>query len=113
MLSVSLVPLLFDVCAQTELGNQFIKQSKVIDSMLGELELKRAPSQRACCYDLYVSRPAQDPSLLYIRPQQDRVLGRPWEVHARQGLKVGLYITTILGGNSYLSWFYDREAIKD
>ena len=35
------------------------------------------------------------------------------EVHASQGLKVGLYTPTILGGNSYLSWFYDREAIKD
>ena len=30
-----------------------------------------------------------------------------------QGLKVGLYTPTILGGNSYLSWFYDRGAIKD
>ena len=38
---------------------------------------------------------------------------RPLEVHARQGLKVGLYTPTILGGNSYLSWFYDRRAIKD
>ena len=26
---------------------------------------------------------------------------------------MGLYIPTILGGNSYLSWFYDRGAIKD
>ena len=26
---------------------------------------------------------------------------------------MGLYTTTILGGNSYLSWFYDRGAIKD
>ena len=34
-------------------------------------------------------------------------------VHASQGLKVGLYTSTILGGNSYLSWFYDRGAIKD
>ena len=25
---------------------------------------------------------------------------------------MGLYTPTILGGNSYLSWFYDREAIK-
>ena len=25
---------------------------------------------------------------------------------------MGLYIPTILGGNSYLSWFYDRGAIK-
>ena len=34
---------------------------------------------------------------------------RPQEVHASQGLKVGLYmyVPTILGGNSYLSWFYD------
>ena len=38
---------------------------------------------------------------------------RPWEVHAGQGLKVGLYTPTILDGNSHLSWFYDREAIKD
>ena len=38
---------------------------------------------------------------------------RPWEVHASQGLKVGPYTLTILGGNSYLSWFYDRGAIKD
>ena len=30
-----------------------------------------------------------------------------------QGLKVGLYTPTILVGNSYLSWFYDRGAIKD
>ena len=37
---------------------------------------------------------------------------RPWEVHASQWLKVGLYTPTILGGNSYLSWFYDRGAIK-
>ena len=37
---------------------------------------------------------------------------RPWEVHASQGLKVGLFTPTILGGNSYLSWFYDRVAIK-
>ena len=34
--------------------------------------------------------------------------GRPYDVHASQGLKVGLYTPTILGGNSYLSWFYDR-----
>ena len=26
---------------------------------------------------------------------------------------MGLYTPTILGGNSYLGWFYDREAIKD
>ena len=26
---------------------------------------------------------------------------------------VGLYTPTILGGNSYLSWFYGRGAIKD
>ena len=26
---------------------------------------------------------------------------------------MGLYTPTILGGNSYLCWFYDREAIKD
>ena len=26
---------------------------------------------------------------------------------------MGLYTPAILGGNSYLSWFYDREAIKD
>ena len=41
---------------------------------------------------------------------------RPQEVHTGQGLKVGLYIPTILGGSSYLSylsWFYDRGAIKD
>ena len=38
---------------------------------------------------------------------------RPWEVHASQGLKVGLYTPPILGGNSYLSWFYDRGTIKD
>ena len=25
---------------------------------------------------------------------------------------MGLYTPTILGGNSYLSWFYDRGAIK-
>ena len=30
-----------------------------------------------------------------------------------KGLKVGLYNPTILGGKSYLSWFYDRGAIKD
>ena len=30
------------------------------------------------------------------------------EVHASQGLKVGLYTPAILGGNIYLSWFYDR-----
>ena len=37
---------------------------------------------------------------------------RPWEVHAGQGLKVGLYTPTILGGNSHLSWFYDRGGNK-
>ena len=26
---------------------------------------------------------------------------------------MGLYTPIILGGNSYLSWFYDRGAIKD
>ena len=26
---------------------------------------------------------------------------------------MGLYTPTILGGNSYLSWFYDRGAIQD
>ena len=26
---------------------------------------------------------------------------------------MGLYTPTILDGNSYLSWFYDRGAIKD
>ena len=26
---------------------------------------------------------------------------------------MGLYTHTILGGNSYLSWFYDRGALKD
>ena len=26
---------------------------------------------------------------------------------------MGLYTPTILGGNSYLSWFYDRGPIKD
>ena len=26
---------------------------------------------------------------------------------------MGLYTPTILGGNSYLSWLYDRGAIKD
>ena len=26
---------------------------------------------------------------------------------------MGLYTPTILGGNSYVSWFYDRGAIKD
>ena len=34
------------------------------------------------------------------------------EVHASQGLKVGLYTPTILGGNSYLTWFYDRGQYK-
>ena len=38
---------------------------------------------------------------------------RPYEVHASQGLKVGLYTPTILGGNSYVSWLYDRGTIKD
>ena len=38
---------------------------------------------------------------------------QPWEVHASQGLKVGLYAPTISGEISYLSWFYDRGAIKD
>ena len=32
---------------------------------------------------------------------------------ASQGLKVRLYTPIILGGNSHLSWFYDRGAIKD
>ena len=26
---------------------------------------------------------------------------------------MGLYTPTILGGNSYLSWFYDRGPVKD
>ena len=26
---------------------------------------------------------------------------------------MGLYTSTILDGNSYLTWFYDRGAIKD
>ena len=26
---------------------------------------------------------------------------------------MGLHTPTILGGNSYLNWFYDRGAIKD
>ena len=38
---------------------------------------------------------------------------RPHVVQADQGLKVGLHTPTILGGNSHLSWFYDRGAIKD
>ena len=38
---------------------------------------------------------------------------RPHVVHASQGLKVGLYTPTILGGNSQLNWFYDRGAITD
>ena len=38
---------------------------------------------------------------------------RPHVVHANQGLKVGLHTTTILGGNSHLSWCYDRGAIKE
>ena len=38
---------------------------------------------------------------------------RPHVVHTGQGHKVGLYTPTILGGNSYLNWFYDRGAIKD
>ena len=38
---------------------------------------------------------------------------RPWEVHASQGIKMGLYTPTILGGNSYLCRFYDRGAIKN
>ena len=38
---------------------------------------------------------------------------RPKVVHVSQGLKLGLYTPTILGGNSYLSWFYDRWTIKD
>ena len=38
---------------------------------------------------------------------------RPHVVHAVQGHKVGLHTPTILGGNSHLSWFYDRGAIKD
>ena len=37
---------------------------------------------------------------------------RPQVVHAGQGLKVGLYTPTILGGNSYLSWFCVRGPIK-
>ena len=46
-------------------------------------------------------------------PTGDWPVIRPKEVHAGQGLKVGLYTPTILGGNSYLSWFYDRGAITD
>ena len=50
-------------------------------------------------------------SVFYTRG--GRPAPRPWEVHASQGLKVGLYTPTILGGNSHLSWFYDTGAIKD
>ena len=42
-----------------------------------------------------------------------RSLRRPQEVHTDQGLNVGLYTSTMIGGISYLSWFYDRRAIKD
>ena len=42
-----------------------------------------------------------------------RVAGGPRKVHASQGLNLGLHTPTILGGNSYLRWFYDRGAIKD
>ena len=45
---------------------------------------------------------------LYVPPP-----ARPHVVHAGQGLNVGLHTPTILGGNSHLSWFYDRGAIKD
>ena len=45
-------------------------------------------------------------------PEHNRFTATPID-HASQGLKVGLYTPTILGGNSYLSWFYDRGAIKE
>ena len=47
----------------------------------------------------------------WVRQRSD--IDGPYEVQAGQGLKVGLHTPTILGGNSYLSWFYDRGAIKD
>ena len=37
---------------------------------------------------------------------------RPQLVHTSQGLRMGLYTPTLLGGNSYLSWFYDSGTIK-
>ena len=33
--------------------------------------------------------------------------------HRKSMLAKGLYTPTILGGNSYLSWFHDRGTIKD
>ena len=48
--------------------------------------------------------PLSEVSAMYHRPQ---------EVHAIQGLKVGLYTPTILGRNYYLRCYYDRGAMKD
>ena len=41
------------------------------------------------------------------------VLSCHQEGHAGQEPKVGLHTPTILGGNSYISWFYDRGAINE
>ena len=49
---------------------------------------------------------------IVFNPQSPEI-SRPLEVHASQGLKVGLYTPTSLGWNIYLSWFYDMGAIKD
>ena len=69
-----------------------------------------------CLWKLYPSpntAPRQTNKAWGRRGGWSRARGRPWEVHASQGLKVGLYTPTILGGNSYLSWFHDRGAIID
>ena len=44
--------------------------------------------------------------------QDPHLLGYP-KTSKRGEKSVGLYTPTILGGNFYLSWFYDRVAIKD
>ena len=52
-----------------------------------------------------------DQTQLAIDPASGQLQGlsSPYEVHASQGLKLGLYTHTILGGDSYLrSWFDDR-----
>ena len=60
-----------------------------------------------------VTQSGPDPLTRFTTTTTPNAQVRPQEVHAGQWFKVGLHTPTILGGNSYLSWFYDRGAIKD
>ena len=77
----------------------------------GLSRLSRTPSHLSCLTAVDQDPVTKDIRQYWVRQRYD--IDGPQEVHAGQGLKVGLYTPTILGGNSYLSWFYDRGAIKD